>query len=194
MKILVVVITLVASTHVSVAQNAIEWNGVYQLKLTDFKSPSTKVGETNIYSLHTAANMNFSFQMSTAEFIFTKNFNSKVTCILNRDAASLIAPDSATATQLVNFARYEFDLCELYARKFRKLLYEGKGAFSNVNFFKPIYDDVQHEFVNRHSAAAAETDLGRNEEKLAVLHQQVLKELEAFKEFCKTCTPPKKKK
>jgi hypothetical protein len=194
MKIFVAVIIIVFSTHILVAQNKIEWDGVYQLKLTDFKSPASKVGATNTYSLHTAAHMDFSFQMSSAEFMFTKNFNSKVTCIFNRDAASLIAPDSVTALQILNFARYEFDLSELYARKFRKRLYEGKGAFSDVNFFKPIYDDVQNEFVNRYSVAADETDLGRNDEKLAALHQQVLKELEAFSEFCKTCKPPKKKK
>lgn len=95
------------------AQNSIEWDGVYQLRITDFKSPSSKVGESNIYSLHTVANMDFSFQMSNAEFLFTKNFNSKVSCIFNRDAASLIAPDSVTAYQMLNFSRYEFDLSEI---------------------------------------------------------------------------------
>jgi hypothetical protein len=57
-----------------------------------------------------------------------------------------------------------------------------------------MYDIVQKEFVNRHSIAADEIDLGRNEEKLVTIHQEVLKELAMLRDFCKTCKPPKKKK
>lgn len=193
MRISILILGILFQARAIMAQNSIEWDGVYQLRVTDFKSPSSKVGESNIYSLHTAANMDFSFQMSNAEFMFTKKFNSKASCIFNREAASLIAPDSVTAYQMLNFSRYEFDLSELYARKFRKMLYERKGAFSNGNFFKPMYDIVQKEFVNRHSIAADETDLGRNEEKLVTIHQEVLNELAMLHDFCKTCKPPRRK-
>lgn len=175
-------------------QNTIEWDGNYQLQLSDFQSSTTQVGGTNIYSLHTASSMDFSFYMSNGEFMFTKNFNSKVNCSFNRNAASLVAPDSLIATDLLSFARYEFDLSELYARKFRKRLFEEKGAFSDVNFFRPIYDEIQREFTERHTLAGRTTDLGRDREKLKQLHQEVLSEIEQLVDFCKTCKPPKKKK
>jgi hypothetical protein len=132
--------------------------------------------------------------MTNAEFMFTKNFNSKVSCAFNRNAASLIAPDTATAYDLVNFARYEFDLSELYARKLRKSIYDEKGAFSDATFFKPLFDENQKELNNRHALAGKECDLGRNKEILEKLHQQVLNEVEQLSDFCKECKPPKKKK
>jgi len=176
------------------AQNKIDWTGNYQLRLSDFQSPATQIGQTTIYSFHSGSGIDFSFFMSKAEFMFTKNFNSKVNCSFNRSAASIVAPDSAIAADLVNFARYDFDLLELYARKFRKTLFEEKGAFSDVNFFKPIYDQMQNEFAQRHTVAGKITDLGRNKEKLRELHHEVLIEMKLFSDFCKDCKPVKKKK
>ena len=175
-------------------QNTIEWDGNYQLKLSDFQSTATQIGGTNIYSLNTVSSFDFSFYMSSGEFMFTKNFNSKVNCSFNRNAASLVAPDSLIATDLLSFARYQFDLSELYARKFRKRLFEEKGAFSNVNFFRPIYDEIQREFNERQTIAMKATDLGRDKEKLRQIHQDVLAEIAQLANFCKTCKPPKKKK
>lgn len=176
------------------SQNQIEWNSTYTLQLSDFQSKQTQIGNSDIYSLHTASGIDFSFAMSNAEFMFTKNFNSKVGCKFNRSAASIVAPDSTVANDLLGFARYEFDLAELYARNLRKQLFEKKGTFSNVTFFQPLYDEIQSQLTERHTRAAKETDLGRNKEKLNALHQEVLKEIEALADFCKTCKPPKKKK
>ncbi len=191
-QIFIIAILILAST--AKGQNKIEWDVNYELQFSDFQSPTTQIGGTNIYSLHTASSMDFSFYMSNAEFMFTKNFNSKVNCSFNRSAASLVAPDSLIAVDLLYFSRYEFDLSKLYARKFRKRLFEQKGAFSDVNFFRPIYDEIQLEFTERHTVAGRVTDLGRNTGKLKEFHQEVLQEIEQLQDFCKTCKPPKKKK
>lgn len=132
--------------------------------------------------------------MSNAEFMFTKNFNSKVSCSFNRVAASIVAPDSAIAMDLLLFARYEFDLSELHARKLRKKLYEEKAAFSSVDFFKPASEEIQQQFTQRHAIAAKATDLGKNREKLSELHKEVINEIDQLADFCKQCKPPKKKK
>lgn len=183
-----------AFTTVLYGQNTIDWNGEYQLQLSDFKSPTTKIGGVNMYSLHTPASLDFSFYMTNAEFMFTKNFNSKVNCSFNRSAATLIAPDSLYASNLLNFARFDFDLSELYARKLRKKLFEEKSAFSDISFFRVFYDQIQQEFATRHSKAAEATELGANKEKLTELHKEVLQEIELLAEFCKMCKPSKKKK
>ena len=57
-------------------------------------------------------------------------------------AYGFVPPDTITAKQLLKFGNYSFDLTELYNRKFRKEMFDKKGAFSNVNFFKPIYDNI----------------------------------------------------
>ena len=131
--------------------------------------------------------------MSNYEFMLTKNFNSKVTCSFKPEAAMILAPDTATATDLLEFAKFDFDLAELYARKLRKRLYEEKGAFSDANFFQPVYDEINKEFVDRHTAAGKETDLGKNRDKLNELHAQVMQEIDELPDFCKTCKPSKKK-
>ncbi len=184
---------LVLSSTISFARQSIEWDGIYQIKLADFQSPSTQIGEVNMYSLYAASGFEFSFHMSSAEFAFTKNFNSKVNCVFRPSLASLVAPDTLSALGLVALARYDFDLNELYARKFRKQLYENKGAFSSPSFFQPLYDQIQKEFLERSVAANQETQFGQDKEKLKELHDAVLKEVEELSDFCKACKPIKKK-
>jgi hypothetical protein len=128
MKTLIIA-TLLFSSITCHSQNIIEWNENYRLQLTDFQSPQTEIGDVNIISLYNSASIDFSFQMTNGEFMFTKNFNSKVDCSFRRNASYIVAPDSTSANYLLEFARYEFDLAELYARKFRKQLFEKKELF-----------------------------------------------------------------
>lgn len=193
MKNTLILFFLLLST-IANAQNTIEWDGNYQLQLSDFQSAATKINGGNVYSLNSSSTIDFSFSMSNAEFMFTKNFNSKVDCYFKRGAAVLVAPDSQRAQDLLDFARYDFDLSELYTRKFRKKMFEEKGAFSNISFFKPLYDEIQKEFVDRNATASTETDLGHDKEKLKKLHEAVLVEIAELSDFCKTCKPSKKKK
>lgn len=181
-------------TIVVFAQNEIHWDGKYQLQLSDFRSSATQIGDTNLYSIHSSCGFEFSFYMSSIELAFTKNFNSKVSNSFKPESASLVAPDNAIAEKIIDFARYEFDLSELYARKFRKKIYEEKDAFSGSDFFRPAYEAIRKEFSERDTNAGKETDLGRKSEKLKVLHQQVLDEIAELSDFCKECKPPKKKK
>jgi len=190
LNIIQLLIFVFSSVH---GQNIIEWNEKYQLQLTDFQSPASQIGQGNIYSLQTASFFDFSFYMTAFEFMATKNFNSKVNCSFKREAAALVAPDTLIALALLEFARYEFDLSELYARKFRKQIFEKKKGFSDVNFFRPIFDDLEKEYVTKHTIEAQLTDLGRNREILKELHDEVLQEILMLDDFCKTCNPKRRK-
>ncbi len=171
----------------------IEWSPDYKLQLSDFASPATEIGRDEI-ALIASPRIEFSYQMSYAEFMFTKNFNSKVVCMFTPSSAAIVAPDEATAQKIVKFAQYQFDLCELYSRKFRKKLFESKGTFSNSDFFKISYEEMQNEVAARSTEAGKMTKLGIDEQKTKELHDEVLAELAAFPDYCKTCKPPKKKK
>lgn len=174
-------------------QSAIDWSPEYRLEASDFKSPATQLGG-NVVSMMAANRIEFSYQMSQYEFMFTKNFNSKVATTFTPSASYYTAPDKETAGQLVNFARMSFDLAELYARKLRQKIYEEKGAFSNANFFVPLYEEIQKDFSERHALLMKSTEIGRNEAELRKEHAIVLQEIEALPEFCKTCKPKKRKK
>ena len=93
-------LVLAFTITLSAAQTPIDWDGYYKLQLSDFLSPATQIGNTNIYSLHSGSSFDFLFYMSSGEFMFTKNFNSRGNCSFKPHAASLVAPDTATAERL----------------------------------------------------------------------------------------------
>ncbi|WP_417350457.1 hypothetical protein [Flavobacterium alkalisoli] len=174
--------------------NVVDWNPEYKLTLADFKSESTQIGETNLYSVYSSASLDYGVQMTNIEFMLTKNFNSKVSNRFFPESAIIIAPNEETALKMVDFAQYEFDACELYARKFRKMLYEEKGTFSDISYVQPLFDNIRREYNDRTAKAGKATDLGQKSEELKMLHEEVLKEIDELADFCKTCKPKKKKK
>lgn len=188
------VILLCLSLQVSIGQDIIDWDGKYQLQFSDFQSPKTKIGDVNQNTINSAIGINFEFEMTSAEFIFTKNFNSKVDCTFDPSESYIVSPDKEKADQLVNFSRFSFDLAELYARKLREKLFENKGLFSNTDFFHPIYDEMNRQYNQRHVLASKETNIGEDKEKLKALHLEVMDEINALSDFCKECKPPKKSK
>jgi hypothetical protein len=125
--------------------------------------------------------------------MMSKNFNSKVTCNFSPSSSVMIATDAENAKQLLAFAQYEFDTCELYARKFRKSLYEEKGTFSDINYVEQIIYKIRAENTKRTTEAGKLTELGKKDLILAELHKQVLTEINELSDFCKTCKPKKKK-
>jgi hypothetical protein len=190
-------LALLLSSFISVgfSQSIIEWTAEYELSLSDFQSPQTEINPNlKNYTIYSGASMDFSFHMSNAEFMFTKNFNSKVKTTFKQKSAVITAPDTLMAEQLISFGQYGFDLTELYARKFRREMYEKKGAFSNVSFFQPIFDKLQEE-MNAESARVLKlSQLGKERAILAKEHQKVVLEIETLSDFCFECKPPKKKK
>lgn len=177
------------------SQTVIEWSPEVELSIENFKSAQTEINnklESNF--VQTGAYMNFNYQMSSYEFMFTKNFNSKVSTDFNEYAAVISAMDSATAKYMINYVQYNFDLTELYARKFRKEIYESKGTFSNADFFRPIFEKYQEKLVAENARVSKLTDLGRKEELLEQERQLVISEIEKLSNFCKSCNPPKLRK
>lgn len=188
-------ILLIFSSHAGgYAQSIIEWDGKYQLQLSDFQSASSQVGQGEINYITVFAGMEYRLAMTNAEFMFTKNFNSMVNVTFNRNASVLIAVDSVEALNMLAFAQFSFDLAELYARKFRKAVYEEKNAFSGFDYIEPIYNRLQAEYNLRHSAVGQSSNLGQNHDRLARYHADVLAEIETYPDFCKTCKPKKIKK
>ncbi len=175
------------------AQDIIEWSPDYKLQLSDFQSPATQVGAGNTFSLNMPDNVGFSFAMSTYEFMFTKNFNSKVNCTFNKKAAALVAPNDSIAKRLIQYAQYEFNLNELFTRKFRQQLFLKKGMFPSAKFFQPVFDSLQQQFNLREVTAGKQTNYGEDSAKLNELNTDVLKEINSLSDFCKTCKPKRNK-
>ena len=173
-------------------ENSIEWEPGHTFKIGDFQGSETVIQEDieNVF-VQSGVMLDFAFQMSNVEFMFTKNFNSKVGCKFQKDAAVIMAPDSLAAQRLISLVEFDFDLSELYARKIRKELYENKKTFSDATFFQPYFDKMIAERNKISSRVYSDTDFGNKEAVLDREHEVVKKELNQFSHFCKECKPPK---
>ncbi len=194
-KSILLAVSILFFVQEAVAQNKIEWSPDIVIQLSDYQSASTEIDENlSTYSVRSGAMLDFAFSMSYYEFMLTKNFNKKVTAIFDKNASYISAPSIDIANQLVNFGGVEFDLAELSARKFRKKLFESKGAFTNTNFFKPLFDEAIAEQLERYIALGKSTDMGRNSEVLVAEREKIRQEIEVLSDYCKTCKPPKKRR
>ena len=183
------------SSSLVIAQEPMEWTPDYELQLSDYQSPESEINAAlTSYSIYSGAKIDFSFNMNSVSFMFTKNFNSKVKAIFQKNLAVLVAPDSLTANQLLQFGRYDFDLVELYSRKIRKKIYEEKGAFSDSSLFQPIFNELQEEMNTVSAQVFKATDFGKDAELLLKEHNKVVDEINALSDFCMTCKPKKNRK
>ena len=191
MKLIISIFIYILSTSFAISQNVIEWNPKYQLQDSDFQA-SRHVGGENI-SVYAACSVGFGYQMNGYQFMFTKNFNSKVTTTFTKNASYILATDTITRNKLLNFARAEFDLSELFARKFRQMMFEKKNAFSDPNFYQKLYEQVNAELAVRISQLTLDTNMGQADIRLQEQHEKILTEINALADFCKECKPKKKK-
>ncbi len=184
---------LLVATFAAYAQESIEWSPGAHLEYADFQSPATDFN-SSMLSIHPGCRIDFSYQMSNYEFMFRKNFNDLVVCRFVKMTAAIVAPDTATADNLLRLAQYDFDLGELYARRLRKRIFEEKGAFSSADFFQPIVSEIDQQRNMEFNKAAKESKFGADTEKLAELHAAVKQEIELLADFCKKCKPKKVRK
>ena len=172
--------------------NTVEWEPAYKFKIEDFQGSKTAINkDIDKVLVLSGVILDFEFQMSNVEFMFTKNFNSKVSCTFHKDAAVIMAPDSLEAKRLITLVKFDFDLSELYARKIRKELFQNKKTFSDATFFQPYFDKMIAERNKISSRVYLETDFGNKSAILEKEHEAVKKELMEFSDFCKECKPQK---
>ncbi len=175
-------------------QEPMEWNPDYELQLSDYQSPESEIDSSlTSYSIYSGSKIDFSFNMNSVSFMFTKNFNNKIKAVFQKNLAVLIAPDSLTANQLVRFGRYDFDLVELYSRKIRKKIYEEKGAFTDAKFFQPIFNELQEEMNTVSAQVFKATNFGKDDVMLQKEHEKVKRELFTLSDYCHSCKPKKSK-
>ena len=114
--------------------------------------------------IQSGANLELGFQMSNFAFMFTKNFNDKISCAFYPKAALLIAKDSVSAERLIKLSQFDFDLTELYARRIRQELFLNKKTFSKANFFEPYYNKMVQERNQISGRVYKESEFGLNSE------------------------------
>jgi hypothetical protein len=193
MKAIFLFLCCLLSSSFTFSQNVIDWEPGYKLNISDFQASGTG-GDGSIYTAYAACSIGFAYQMNGYQFMFSKNFNSKVSTTFSKSASYIIAGDTVTQGKLLKFAQVEFDLSELYARKFRKMMFENKNAFSDPDFYQKLYNQVLTEMAVRNSQLAQETNMGMAEFRLKEQHEKILMGIEDMADFCKACKPRKNKR
>jgi len=193
MKIILTLLAILTLSTLTYSQTIVEWKEDELITLQSFEGELPDLAEDQIQQYTFAATFDFNFQMLNMQFAFTKNFNQYVKAYYVPSLSWI--EKGELNDQLLLMANLDYDLVELYARKFRKRLYESKNVASNVDFYNSIFLKINQEYSNRQTVIQSE--LRGQEDYEAYLKDTILKvnqEIKEMAEFCKTCKPKKKKK
>ncbi|AWW29985.1 hypothetical protein DN752_07520 [Echinicola strongylocentroti] len=189
MKKLLALLAITTLSFSVFAQQKIEWEQDLKLGKEYFQGEAPTTPKTGIQEYYLSANMDFSYAMGTYEFLFKKNFNKYVNVSISPHHSWM--QDGEYTDQLLAYAQLQFDLLELYARKFRKSLYENKKAFSDSNFANELYAQIGNDYSLHLSKL--KSDLVANPQNISQHQLAIDTAIIELDQFCKDCKPKKKK-
>lgn len=193
MKNLIFISFIFATLNPLFCQEKVEWREDIEIVPSSFKGTVPEMSEDNLQEYSFAVSYDFSFYMANVQFAFTKNFNRYVSAYYIPTHSWI--EEGEYTDQLILMSNLNFDLAELYARKFRKRLFESKNVSSNINFANKIHNEINREYIERESVIRSEIRSQENvEDYLKREIEKVNIEIKELGEFCKNCKPKKKKK
>lgn len=156
--------------------NYIFWSSTRKFTVNDFLI-KTKDLETS----PSFAQFSVDYQVGGFDFL-AKNFNKKVRHYMIKSASWIDTTYEVTAS--LKYQQTLFDLCEIYARKFRKELKENKKKIaSGTQFVNDLNSKVMSDFQNRHVVYDRETKFGTIAGKQKEWEVQIQNELDELKKF-----------
>lgn len=191
--ILALLCSILFSINSSYAQKKVEWTETTEVTLESFKGTAPEMVEDNVQQYLFSCTWQFNFQMANIQFAFSKNFNKYVEAFYYPNQSWI--EEGELTKDLLLMANLDFDITELFARKFRKAIYEKKKVDSSVNMMNTISEEINYEHVNYRAKIESELRATDNiEEVVAKYDKEVNEGIQSLNEFCKTCKPQKKKR
>ena len=162
----------------SLPDGQIRWSSNQKLKITDF---IIKIGDENSDAIYSQ----FMISHSIGGFDFMKrNLNQKIENIFLGNASWIDTTKVTEIQKQINFQQMQFDLAEVYARKFRKrILKDKKKIAKGFDIVNQIHNQIMSEFSERRLALIKETHGGQNEDKIAEWKNKIAIELKRLQEF-----------
>jgi len=184
-----ILILLLLSPALSFAQNDLQWSADYQLTVEDYQAqaPNTGAMQTVVGSFFVE------YEMGGFNLITTRNLNKNVSCYFQKDASYFDKGDAAGTKRLLRYQQLIFNLYELQARNLRKKFFEERSRLLTKGP-ATLYKEVAAEHTRILSEVESETFHGQSSEVITKWLHWTDEELEKLSDFCKTCTPKKKKK
>ena len=155
------------------------WSKDNKLTKEDFKIKINDSFNEAIYS-------QFSISYSAKGFdFFKRNLNMRVQNIFLKSASWIDTLRISETHEQIKFQQLQFDLSEVYTRKFRKRLLINKNKITKgVDLLNQISDNILTEFSEERMKLIKETEGGRNIEKLKIWRKKInslLNQLDVFR-------------
>lgn len=181
-RIMIGLILTISSLQLTFGQNLQEgqkrWNTDQKLTIEDFKIKISDENNDIVFS-------QFMISHSIGGFDFMKrNLNQKIENIFLGNASWIDTTKVVDIEKQIDFQQMQFDLAEIHARKFRKIVLEHKGQIAKgFDIIKQINNDIMTEFSKCRLELVKETESGRNEQKLVEWKEKIATELKELDEF-----------
>jgi hypothetical protein len=171
----------------SFSQAKTYWQEEYQLSVLDFQAevPETPGGQGHNYYLN--AHLNFDSNSRTQKAKQSTYINNKVSVYFYPDK-SWLQQGEGTETWL-KMAQMEFDLLELYARKYRQQLAREKTIYSNPALLGQMQQNLKTRLASHQyemQRAISESDSKRE-----AFHESIKAEIAGLSAYCRECEPAK---
>lgn len=148
------------------------WSAESHLTAEDFRIKISDENNDPVYSQFV-----ISHAINGFDFL-KKNLNQKIDNVFYGNASWIDTTRVENLQKQLDFQQLQFDLAEVYTRKFRKRALENKGQITKgFDIINQISDDIMRELSMQRLQLVRETQSGANEEKLAEWKEQVAAEL-----------------
>jgi hypothetical protein len=181
-KIFLVIILSITCLNYSFSQELQNgekrWSAEKKLTLNDFKIKTSDNSNQNIYS-------QFVISYSAKGFDFLKkNLNKNVENLFSGNASWIDTSGLKSIDKQIEFQQTQFDLAEIYARKFRQQLFLKKWKITKgFDILKKISNEIMAEFSKARMNLIKETESGLNQKKIMLWKEKISKNLNELYEF-----------
>lgn len=154
-------ITLGATFGQELPEGQKRWSATDKLTIEDFTIEGSDQKEAPVYS-------QFMISHSLSAFdVIRRNFNQKIENMFLGKASWIDTTRVSDIEEQIEFQQMQFDLSEVFARKFRERILIEKGELlKGLEVVDEISDDIMAELSKVRSQMIRETEDGRNPEKL----------------------------
>ncbi len=154
------------------------WSATNKLNESDYKIDVGSNTNELIYSqfLITHQVMGFDF--------IKKNLNKKIENIFVGKASWIDTTKVSSIDSSIAYQQVQFDLCEVYARRFRKALFKNKKKLlKGLDFVKELNNQMLADFSEERALLVQQTKDGRDDKQLTVWKEKVTQYLKILKQF-----------
>lgn len=169
-------VTLYSVNGQILQEGQILWNSEKKLTVEDFKIEMKDSNNDTTYS-------QFMISHSISGFDFMKrNLNQKITNIFLGNASWI--DKTIDVQKQLEYQQMQFDIAEIYTRRFRKKVLINKGQISKgFDIINKINNEIMSELSTERIRFVKETENGQNLEKMIQWKENISRELKEMDEF-----------